>query len=73
MLAEVTGGQLYKADDLKDLNGIYEQVVNDIGRIYSLGYESKDESRDGGWRNISVKLKNHPDLTARTRHGYYAK
>jgi len=73
MLADVSGGQFYKADDLKDLNGIYEQVVNDIGRIYSLGYESKNEKRDGGWRTITVKIKTHPELLGRTRHGYYAK
>src|SRR5205814_7059187 len=39
MLADETGGQSYKADHFKDLNGIYEQVVNDLSKIYSLGYE----------------------------------
>jgi VWFA-related protein len=73
MLAEESGGQFYKADDVKDLNGIYEQIINDVGKVYSLGYEPKNESRDGGWRNLTVKLKNKPDLITKTRKGYYAK
>jgi VWFA-related protein len=73
MLAEESGGQFYKADDVKDLNGIYEQIINDVGKVYSLGYEPKNETRDGGWRNLTVKLKNKPDLITKTRKGYYAK
>ena len=72
MLADETGGQFYKAKDLKDLNGIYEQVVNDIGRTYGLGYESKNDNRNGDWRSLVVKLKNKPELMAKTRLGYYA-
>lgn len=73
MLAEESGGQFYKADDAKDLNGIYEQVINDLGRVYSIGYEPKNEARDGGWRNLTVRIKTHPNLIAKTRRGYYAK
>jgi VWFA-related protein len=72
MLAEESGGQLYKAGDFKDLSGIYEQVVNELGQIYSLGYEPKNEVRDGGWRNLTVKIKTQPNLIVRTRRGYYA-
>lgn len=72
MLAEETGGQFYRAKDLKDLKGIYEQVISDLGKIYSIGYESRKEQRDGGWRSVKVKLKTRPDLTTKTRSGYYA-
>ncbi|MBS1795159.1 MAG: VWA domain-containing protein [Acidobacteria bacterium] len=72
MLAEETGGEFYKADDPGDLKGIYEQVINQIGQVYSLGYEPKNENRDGGWRNLTVTVKTHPDLVVRTRRGYYA-
>ena len=72
MLADETGGQSYKANDLKDLNGIYEQVINDIGKIYTIGYEPKNETHDGGWRSVEVKLPRASGLTAKTRRGYYA-
>jgi VWFA-related protein len=73
LLADETGGQLYKANNVKDLNGIYEQIINDLGKVYSLGYEPKNESHDGGWRNLTVNLKTRPDLITKTRKGYYAK
>lgn len=72
MLADETGGAVYKVGDLKDLNGVYDQVINDLGRVYSIGYEPKNDAHEGGWRDITVKIKNHPDLIAKTRRGYYA-
>ncbi|NJM52586.1 MAG: hypothetical protein HC846_03810 [Blastocatellia bacterium] len=73
LLAEETGGSAYQVRKIKDLSGVYEQIVNDLGKVYSVGYEPKNENRDGGWRNLSVKLKTRPDLIAKTRRGYYAK
>jgi len=72
MLADETGGAIYKVGNLKDLNGVYDQVINDLGRVYSIGYEPKNDARDGGWRDITVKIKNRPELVAKTRRGYYA-
>ncbi|HEY8559559.1 MAG TPA: VWA domain-containing protein [Pyrinomonadaceae bacterium] len=72
MLAEESGGQFYKAGGAGDLKGIYEQIVGELGQVYSIGYEPKNEARDGGWRALSVKLKARPDLVTRTRRGYYA-
>jgi VWFA-related protein len=73
MLAEETGGQYYLAKNIKDLNGIYEKIIGDLSQVYSLGYESKNEARDGAWRSLTVKIKNQPKLTTRTKRGYYAK
>lgn len=73
MLAEESGGTAYAARNVKDLRGIYEQIINDLGKVYSVGYEPKNEGRDGSWRNLTVKLKNRTDLIIRTRRGYYAK
>ena len=73
MLGEETGGQYYYARQLKDLNGIYEKIINDLSQVYSLGYEPKNETRGGAWRSLTVKIRNQPKLTARTRRGYYAK
>ena len=72
MLAEESGGQFYQAKKADDLRGIYEQVAGELGQVYSIGYEPKNELRDGGWRALSVKVKNQPKLVTRTRSGYYA-
>ena len=74
MLADESGGQLYDADDIKDLDGAYDQVINDVGKVYSLGYEPKNYTKGGKWRSLTVNIvKSQADLIAKTRRGYYAK
>jgi Ca-activated chloride channel homolog len=72
-LAGESGSLLYRARKVEDLQGVYEQVIRDLGTVYSIGYQPKNRRRDGSWRNISVRLLNRPDLSARTRRGYYAR
>ena len=72
LLAEESGGQFYQARKANDLQGIYEQVAGELGQVYSIGYEPKNDVRDGGWRALSVKVKTQPNLVTRTRSGYYA-
>ncbi len=72
-LAEESGGQFYRAAQLEDLNGIYERIINDLSEVYSVGYESKNEDRDGSWRAVNVKVKGRADLTVKSKSGYYAR
>jgi VWFA-related protein len=72
LLAQESGGTYYKARKLSDLNGVYQQVINDLGKVYSLGYKPTNPARDGSWRWVQISIPNHPDLLARTRPGYYA-
>ncbi|HJT65222.1 MAG TPA: VWA domain-containing protein [Pyrinomonadaceae bacterium] len=72
LLAQESGGSYYKARKLSDLNGVYEQVINDLGKVYSLGYQPTTPARDGSWRWVQVSIVNRPDLVARARPGYYA-
>src|SRR5262249_34603436 len=62
LLANESGGTYYKAKKLSDLNGVYEQVINDLGKVYSLGYKPLNEKRDGEWRKVEVQIFNRPDL-----------
>jgi VWFA-related protein len=72
LLADESGGTYYRARKLSDLNGVYEQVINDLGKVYSLGYKPTNSTRDRSWRWVQVSIANRPDLVARTRPGYYA-
>ena len=72
LLANETGGTYYKARKISDLNGVYEQVINDLGKVYSLGYKPTNAARDASWRNVQISIANRPDLVARSRPGYYA-
>ena len=72
LLAEESGGSYYYARKLSDLDGVYEQVINDLGKVYSLGYTPTNTTRDSSWRAVNISIVNRPDLVARTRPGYYA-
>jgi VWFA-related protein len=72
LLAQESGGSYYKAKKLSDLNGVYEQVINDLGKVYSLGYKPTNPTREGDWRNVQISIVNRPDLVTRARPGYYA-
>lgn len=72
LLAQESGGSYYHARKISDLNGVYEQVINDLGKVYSLGYKPTNTTRDGSWRWVQVSIVNRTDLVARTRPGYYA-
>ena len=73
LLAEESGGQLYSAKKLENLDGVYEAVLNDLGTVYSVGYIPSGETPVGTWHTLKVEIRGHPDLTARTRQGYFVK
>lgn len=72
LLADESGGLYYKAKKIEDLEGVYGQVIEDLGKVYSLGYKPTNDKRDGRWRTVKIQLPHRPDLSARTRPGYYA-
>jgi VWFA-related protein len=72
VLAFESGGLYYSARKLEDLNGVYEQVIEDLSKVYSLGYRSTNEKRDGSWRAVNIATPAHPELKTRARPGYYA-
>jgi VWFA-related protein len=72
-LAEESGSLLYRARKVEDLHGVYEQVIRDLGMVYSIGYQPKNRQRDGSWRNVTVQLVNRSELFARSKRGYFAR
>ena len=72
LLADESGGTYYRARKLSDLNGVYEQVINDLGTVYSLGYKPTNATHDSTWRSVNISIINRRELVARTRPGYYA-
>jgi len=71
-LADESGGLFYKARKIEDLQGVYAQVIEDLGKVYSLGYTPTNQKRDGSWRTVKIEILNQPELKARTKPGYYA-
>ena len=70
-MADVGGGVFYKVERLTDLAGAYEQVVADLGTMYSLAYRPSNSGRDGRWRAIRIGV-NRANAVPRGKRGYYA-
>ena len=70
-MAEAGGGIFYPVERLTDLAGAYEQVVADLGTVYSLAYKPANSARDGHWRAIRIGV-NRPNAVPRGKRGYYA-
>lgn len=70
-MADAGGGTFYEVKRLTDLAGAYEQVVADLGTVYSLAYKPSNKLRDGKWRAIKIVV-NRKNAVARGKRGYYA-
>lgn len=68
-LAHETGGLAFT--NTNDLAGAVDAVDSDARAHYTLAYAPINQDFDGRYREISVKVSD-PQLTVRTRHGYYA-
>lgn len=70
-MAEAGGGIFFPVERLTDLAGAYEQVVADLGTVYSLAYKPANSARDGRWRAIRIGV-DRPNAVPRGKRGYYA-
>jgi VWFA-related protein len=71
-IAEETGGRAFFPRTEDDLDKAYAQIDEDLRSQYVLAYTPSNGTRDGSFRTIQVKVKNHTDLTVRHRRGYFA-
>ena len=71
-LSRETGGEAHFPQALRQLESLYEHVLDELRSQYSMGYVSSNPSRDGRWRNIVVRLLGRPQLHVRHKAGYYA-
>ena len=71
-LAQQTGGSVYSPIDEKELDRAFAQISAELTQQYVLSYYPDDDSAKGGeFRNITLTVKDNPDLRIRTRKGYY--
>jgi VWFA-related protein len=70
-LAQETGGRAFFPARIEDLNGVYTQISDELASQYTLGFTSKNQRRDGAWRNLVIRVA-RPSITPRTKKGYFA-
>jgi VWFA-related protein len=71
-IAAETGGRAFFPRNEGDLDTAFAQIDEDLRSQYILAYTPANGARDGSFRTIQVKVKNHGDLTVRHRRGYFA-
>ena len=71
-IAAQTGGAVYSPIDERELDEAFRQISAELAQQYVLSYYPEDDpSKRGQFREITLTLKSKPNLTIRTRKGYY--
>ena len=68
-LAESTGGLMF--ENTNNLRQGFDRVESDLRNYYLLGYTPSNETYDGRFRNIDVRVT-RPGVTVAARKGYFA-
>ena len=71
-LADRTGGRLNEINRLQYMAQLYREVAANLRTLYTLAYQAKGDRPRGKWHEIKVEVA-HPELTARTKPGYFAR
>jgi Ca-activated chloride channel family protein len=69
-IAQVTGGQTFYIDSIKNLEAVYRQINEELRSQYLLTYYSSNNQEKERWRKVEVKVE-PTNLQARTISGYY--
>lgn len=69
--AEKTGGRFVATPGGQALRDAFTGIAEELGQQYTISYRPSNQTRDGKWRTLEVKVKRE-DLTVRTRKGYRA-
>ena len=74
-VCEMTGGRLFRVNDVADLQDIATRISAELRNEYVVGYRPANMKHDGNWRKLKVRLvppPGLPPLTVHNRQGYYA-
>ena len=70
-LASMSGGRAFIVDNVKELDKVFSDIIEELSHQYLLSYASSNEARDGSWRKIQVEVTDKR-LRVRHRQGYRA-
>jgi Ca-activated chloride channel homolog len=71
----LTGGRVYYAESLNQLDYYFDLVNSELRNQYILGYMPTNRTHDGKWRQIKVRMDappGLPKLLIHAKEGYYA-
>ena len=68
-IASVSGGRAFFTEEVSRLDGVFNDVLEDLRHQYLLSYETPDGRRDEEWHSIQVEVAGGRH-TVRARQGY---
>jgi Ca-activated chloride channel homolog len=71
-LAKETGAAAFFPASIRDLNGVYKSIADELESQYSIAYSPTDNRTDGRFRRILVRVTSNPAFRSRARPGYTA-
>lgn len=72
ILATRTGGSINFISRLEDMGRLYAAVAAEVRTLYSIEYESSNETSKNNFRQIKIELSK-PEFIVKTRPGYFVK
>jgi len=69
-LAENTGGRIYEAADIQNLDDSFKNIAEELRRQYSIGYYPVAEGVPGERRTMKVKVTRPPGAIVRSKSTY---
>lgn len=70
-LAVETGAKPFFPERADELGRVYAAIATELASQYSIGYVPSNVRTDGKYRRVVVRVANRPELTSRTRTGYF--
>ena len=71
-ITQQTGGAVYSPIDEDEMKAAFDRISAELSQQYILSYYPEGETdKRGEFREISVTVKGKPNVTVRTRKGYY--
>lgn len=74
-IVNMTGGRVFFPENFNELDYYISQIHDELRSQYVLGYMPTNNTHDGKWRRIRIKLdlpEGLPKVIVRAREGYYA-
>jgi len=72
-LAESSGARVLYPQQLEDIVPLYQQIGNELGTSYTMGYRPANTQNDGAFRRIEVRARDASLRLTQSRNGYYAR
>jgi Ca-activated chloride channel homolog len=69
-VVDESGGRIFAIDRLEQASSVFGEILSELREQYVLGFYPTDNSNDGAWHEIRVKVKGYGDGAVRTREGY---